>query len=131
MAHSNRQKLKEGRGGLTRNQARKAQKTTNVSKQNDRLRAVIAWQEENARKKLEKDSPKEQVSKAAIFSKDRRTVKRRKGVIERLEQQLKFGTKTEKGDALRKATVGLDQIPLTESDVKRITKELSTLKNRV
>jgi len=131
MAHSNRAKIKASRGGLTRNQARKAQKSANVSKQNDRLREVIAWQEENVRKKLEKDSPKEQTTKSDVFSKDKRTIRRRKKVIERLEDQLKSGTKTEKGDALRKATVGLDQIPLTEQDVKRITKELSTLKNRV
>ncbi len=60
-----------------------------------------------------------------------RAITRRLKVIERLEAQLKSSTKTEKGDALRKATVGLDQIPLTELDVKRITRELQTIKNRI
>jgi len=49
---------------------------------------------------------------------------RRRNVIDRLESQLSFGykpSKDEKGET----------IPLTDSDRKRITKELETLKTRL
>lgn len=58
-------------------------------------------------------------------------INRRINVINRLENQLKSGTKTEKGSALTKATTGLNQIPLSEKDIKRIKSELLTLKNRI
>jgi len=56
---------------------------------------------------------------------------RRINVLNRLKSQLKTNSKTEKGDILRKATVGLDQIPLTEQDVKRIEKEIKVLESRI
>lgn len=54
--------------------------------------------------------------------------KRRKGVIQRLEEQLKRGTKP--------ATKGRngaaeEMIPLTPGDIARITKEIETLKKRI
>lgn len=58
-------------------------------------------------------------------------INRRINVINRLENQLKSGTKTEKGSTLTKATSGLNQIPLSEKDIKRIKSELLTLKNRI
>lgn len=51
---------------------------------------------------------------------------RRENVIRRLEAQLKSGVKQARGTVLT-----LDKIPLTESDVKRIKKELEVLKSRV
>lgn len=61
--------------------------------------------------------------------------KRRKGVIARLEAQLKASTKTAKKMEL----VNLDgspsnvvaTLPLTEADIKRIEKELLILKTRI
>ena len=50
---------------------------------------------------------------------------RRSRVIKVLEGQLKSGLKTEK-----KRTDG-HKIPLTEKDIKRIEKEVTTLKERV
>lgn len=45
---------------------------------------------------------------------------RRQGVLERLEQQLKDGTKK----------VEYENVPLTDKDVKRIKKEIQILKER-
>lgn len=52
---------------------------------------------------------------------------RRRSVLTRLEAQLKSGRKPEKVDG--KSTTNL--IQLGEKDIKRITKEMETLKNRV
>ena len=49
---------------------------------------------------------------------------RRRSALERLEKQLKAGTKTEKGSVDKK-------VPLTEKNVKRINSEIETLKGRV
>jgi len=49
---------------------------------------------------------------------------RQQRVLEMLEKQLKNGVKTEKGTRDVK-------IPLTDSDVKRINKEIDTLKTKV
>jgi hypothetical protein len=57
---------------------------------------------------------------------------KRKGVIERLEKQLKDGVKNttimvgKKYPTKQSAT-----IPLTDSDIKRINKELEVLKTRI
>ena len=49
---------------------------------------------------------------------------RQQRVLEMLEKQLKNGVKTEKGT--------LDvKVPLTDSDVKRIVKEIENLKTKV
>lgn len=57
------------------------------------------------------------------FAKDVKTITRRKSVIDRLEKQLKAGVKTEKGT--------LKNVPLTDSDINRIKRELETLKTRL
>ena len=49
---------------------------------------------------------------------------RKKRVLEMREAQLKAGTKTKKGTLDEK-------IPLSEKDVKRIKKEIETLKKRI
>ena len=46
---------------------------------------------------------------------------RRKNALIRLEQQLKSGVKT----------VKFEKQPLTESDIKRINKEIQTLKSKI
>jgi hypothetical protein len=56
---------------------------------------------------------------------------RQTGALNRLQNQLKAGTKTEKVSALTKATTGANQVELTDSDVKRINKEIEVLKTRV
>jgi hypothetical protein len=56
---------------------------------------------------------------------------RRVRALRRLEDQLKKGTKTEKVSLLTKATTGANQIPLEEVDVKRIKKEITTLKSKI
>jgi hypothetical protein len=48
---------------------------------------------------------------------------RSKNVLERLEQQLKSGVKTEKKSS--------NKIPLTEHDKYRITNEIQTLKTKL
>lgn len=50
---------------------------------------------------------------------------------QRLEAQLKSGTKTEKVAALTLYTTGANQLPLTENDVKRIEKEITILNNKI
>ena len=56
---------------------------------------------------------------------------RRINVLSRLKSQLKTSSKTEKGSILTKVTVGLNQIPLTEQDVKRIEKEIKVLESKI
>jgi len=57
------------------------------------------------------------------FASDSKTITRRERVIERLEAQLKSGTKTAKKSG--------EIITLTTHDVNRIQKEISTLKSRL
>lgn len=49
---------------------------------------------------------------------------RRKSALNRLQKQLKSGVKTEKKSSVK-------QIPLTESDTKRISREIETLKSLI
>jgi hypothetical protein len=56
---------------------------------------------------------------------------RRSRVISRLEAQLKSGVKTERVSQLTLATTGANQIPLEEKDIKRIKKEIETLKSKI
>lgn len=51
-------------------------------------------------------------------------VSRKKRALEMLEEQLKSGVKTKKDTFDEK-------IPLTEKDIKRINKEIETLKKRI
>lgn len=57
------------------------------------------------------------------FVSDSKTIARRERVIERLETQLKAGTKTAKKSG--------ESIALTTQDVNRIQKEITTLKARL
>lgn len=50
-------------------------------------------------------------------------VQRSKGVLQRLEAQLNLGKKTEKGSRNKK-------VDLTDKDIKRIEKEIETIKKR-
>lgn len=71
----------------------------------------------------------EKKEKRTQYSMDTKTVEIRKRVIENLEKQLKSGKKPLKNEEgktyLKKKT------ELTESDIKRISKELEILKTRV
>lgn len=58
------------------------------------------------------------------WNKSSKTKQRRKSVIERLESQLKIGTKPAKKSQVR-------GIPLTDSDIKRINKEIEILRTRI
>lgn len=49
---------------------------------------------------------------------------RQSNALNRLQEQLKSGVKTEKGNSGNK-------IPLTESDTKRINKEIGILKSKI
>lgn len=66
-----------------------------------------------------------------LYNGTKQARERRERTILRLETQLKNGTKPEKVSKLTLATTGFNQIPLTESDVKRIKAELLTLKTRI
>ena len=55
---------------------------------------------------------------------------RRKKVIERLENQLKSGTKI-MSNKVHKLLGGTKTIGLNESDIQRINKELNILKSRI
>lgn len=56
---------------------------------------------------------------------------RRVNALARLQNQLKAGTKTEKVASLTLYTTGANQLPLHEKDVKRIKKEIETLKSKI
>jgi hypothetical protein len=60
-----------------------------------------------------------------------RVNERRINVLNRLKIQLKTGVKTEKGNNLTRFTTGLNDIPLTEQDVKRIEKEIKVLESKI
>lgn len=132
MAHSNRQKIKDSRGGLTKNQARKANKNTNSNgvTQASRLASVSAWLDNRINGKSI-TTQQIVVAKKKRYDKRKPAVARRAKVIPRLEAQLKSGVKPEKVSMLTYATTGPNNVPLDENDIKRINKELSILKSRV
>jgi hypothetical protein len=131
MAHSNRQKIKDSRGGLTKNQARKANKSSNGGNaaQSSRLASVSAWLEDRINGKS--ITTTQQVVKKKRYNKSKPAAARRAKVIPRLEAQLKSGVKPEKVAFLTFVTTGPNDVPLNENDIKRINKELSILKSRV
>lgn len=126
MAHSNRSKIKAGRGGLTKNQLRKSQKSSNYSTQINRLSEVIAWQNEREEKKklLEESKSKNDSKEIKIkkFPKTKKVISRRKLSIRRLEYQLVTKVKKDKTGK---------PIPLESQDIKRIQNEISILKKRI
>jgi len=63
-------------------------------------------------------------NKSKKFPKDSYSIERRKSALERLKIQLKKGTKVEKSS-------NLNEVPLTEADIKRIEKEIKTLESRI
>ena len=136
MAHSNRAKIKESRGGLTKNQARKAGKQTGGNAaQSDRLRNTVEWMEQRERIKKEGDTPKESTPKKVTrYNKSSRAQKRRARVIPFLEAQLKLGKKNGK-ELHAKEPNGFHMVevvlPLVENDIKRIKTEIHILKQRV
>lgn len=126
MAHSNRAKIKAGRGGLTKNQLRKSQKVSSQSKQINRLSEVIAWQNEREEKKrlLEESKSKDRSKEIKIkkFPKTKKVISRRQLTIKRLEHQLVAKVKKDKSGK---------PIPLETQDIKRIQNEINTLKKRI
>lgn len=65
-----------------------------------------------------------------LYNGTQKSKQRREKVILRLEEQLKSGTKT-LSNLLHKALGGTKVIGLEDADVKRIKKEVSTLKTRI
>lgn len=63
-------------------------------------------------------------NKSKKFPKDSYSIERRKSALERLKIQLKKGTKVEKSS-------NLNEVPLTESDIKRMEKEIKILESRI
>lgn len=124
MAHSNRAKIKASRGGLTKNQARKAQNANRSTNSATRLQETIKWLDEKSRNP-EKETVKTKIKRFANTS---QINNRRKNVIQRLEDQLKAGFKPNKD---YNTPIGDAALPLNENDIKRIKKELTTLKSRV
>lgn len=130
MAHSNRKRLKDSRGGMTRNQARKARNSAKAGmSQSQRLQSVIKWMEDNeARKHIKPTSniTDSSVKKITRFDKSRRAIERRKFTLKRLENQLKVDLKQP-----RQTFLIMDAVPLTEYDKLRINKEIKVLKSRI
>lgn len=125
MAHSNRKKLRDARGGLTRNQAKKARnQSTSISPIN-RLAETVKWMEENEARRMNKTSEKPMEEKVVTYIKNKKTTQRRKKVLHRLEEQLKKGTKIEKQSDV------WNEVPLVETDIKRINKEIQIVKSRI
>lgn len=88
MAHSNRQKLRDDRGGKTRHQDQKAQRKARYGNTFDpqaRIKELEAWQ-----RKMEED--RQQKGKSAVVVARKKhinmwptTIERRKGALERLK----------------------------------------------
>ena len=124
MAHSNRKKLKDARGGLTKNQARKIKNQSKSSYASERLATVTKWMEENEQRKGQKSSVKSE-EKVVHYSRHKRVIERRKRALKRLEFHLAFilnGIKEEGDPKL---------IPSMQVSVPRIQKEINTLKSRI
>lgn len=114
MAHSNRKKLRDARGGLTRNQLRKTKQASNSATQSSRFAETVKWMEANEEKRrLGTVTPAAKTAKIKSFSKSKRAVIRRVGALNRLETSL------------------LNNKELDDKSVTRIKKEIQTLKNRI
>ncbi len=111
MAHSNRKKLRDARGGLTRNQQRKVRQAS-TSGASTRLAETIKWMEQNAEKKRLVATPNVKEVKVIKYAKNKRAVIRRQRALGRLEQRLLNGVE----DA---------------NVVVRIKNEIQTLKNKI
>jgi hypothetical protein len=111
MAHSNREKIRESRGGKTKHQVGKISRQRNKSTfdAQARIKELDAYM----RSLTEKKTPTVAgAPKPKSYDRKESTVERRKGVIQRLEVQLEDKT-------------------LPEDSVYRINKELETLKKRI
>lgn len=119
MAHSNRKKLREARGGLTRNQQRKAKKAQNSAGQSNRLAETVKWvafNEEQRRLGVKKEEKTGTGPKVKKFNRQSRAVERRKGALKRLEFRFQI-----RDEAMK----------LTQAQLDRIQKEMATLKARI
>lgn len=128
MAHSNRQKLKDLRGGLTKHQSMKTGRKNKYRSDFDpeaRIRELNKWTEDllmNKSKKEEKQTSSKRVRRVNMKLS---VVERRKKVIFARELQLEAKTKTKMIEGV------ITTIPLTEEDSKRIKNEIKILKNRI
>ena len=125
MAHSNRKKLKDSRGGLTKNQTRKSKsQSQNNGGSSSRLQEVTKWMEERETKKLEKETVTTSEVKKFRYAKSRKVINRRKSVIERLQTQLT--------DNSHPLLFYKNNYPETyDKQVARIKTELLKLKSRI
>lgn len=118
MAHSTRNNAKKNGSYISKNKAMKSQR---ASKQADRLRELTRWADEKHLKK----EVKVEVKKTKRIPMNSGVKRRRQRVLSRLEFYLKYGTK---------CVYTITEIPphhlLTQDNVKRIEKEIKTLKNR-
>lgn len=125
MAHSNRQKLKESRGGLTRNQHRKAQKAGRASGQSARLQETIAWiAKQEEKRRMGAGTTVSTTTKAVKFSKNVKANERRKSTLLRLKEQLRTN-----GRPLAHYKEN-DEVMYNKA-VERINKEIAILQKRV
>jgi len=116
MAHSNRTKLRDGRGGMTRNQQKKARRMA-VKQTKDpaaRIKELEEWVE-NRNKKV--DAP-------TVSGRNRRSIsmlasakRRRKSALGRLETQHAAGLRNE--------------VANFAADRSRIEREMNILRNRI
>jgi len=67
-----------------------------------------------------------------MINKSVKTIGRRRLVIDRLENQLKSGVKVNRiKDITNSNKIAVISTPLSEKDIKRIKKEIETLKTRI
>ena len=67
-----------------------------------------------------------------MINKSVKTIGRRRLVIDRLENQLKSGVKVNRiKDINNSNKIAVISTPLSEKDIKRIKKEIETLKTRI
>jgi len=136
MAHSNRKKKREERGGKTRHQALKAMRASKYSSADKtaRIKELEAWSESLAEKrKNPTDTTPKTVTKVKKKVNMKGRVKdRRTRVLAARQAQLLAGTKPEKRYLEVSETYLFTgkQVPLEEADKKRITKEMDTLVKR-
>ena len=142
MAHSNRQKLRDARGGMTKNQARKQKAGSGGTSQTNRLHETIKWMESiEEKKRLEELNKKKSSKKKAAestepakvvkYAKDKKSKERRKAALDRLIAQLKIGTKLVLIPNEDTGVSEMANINLTEADIKRMKAEMKVLESRI
>lgn len=130
MAHSNRKKLRDARGGLTKHQAAKAAKKAKYRFSFDpvaRMAELKKWSDEMAEKRANGGKETTVVVKRRRFSMTKPAQMRRLRVVQRLEANLAKGTKM----TMLAHDTELTEYYLDNEDKAQINNLIKVLRSRI